>query len=77
MVAEASDLTIAFVVKGLALVDLHVNHRYGVNAEFILLIELVLQSDGSVVGAEDFRAQVLHEALQVIVQTTCVDLFEK
>jgi hypothetical protein len=77
MVAKAGDLTIAFVVKGLALVNLHVNDRLGVNAEFILLIELVLQCNGSVVGTEDFRAQVLHEALQVIVQTACVDLFEK
>ena len=77
MVAEAGDLTIAFVVKGLALVNLHVNDRLGVNAEFILLIELVLKCNGSVVGTEDFRAQVLHEALQVIVQTACVDLFKK
>lgn len=77
MVAEAGDLTVAFVIKGLALVNLQVNHRHGVDAEFILLIELVLQSNGGVVGTEDFCTQVFHEALQIIVQTACVDLFEK
>ena len=64
MVAKESDLPVALVENSQLLLDVGGSGNYFL----LVLLKLLLKSDGSVVGSEDLGAQIIHMSLEMVVQ---------